>query len=137
MPRESTRRSVKLRGPGSGLDFEIQQHDLTVWVTLSGVMNRHQLARLTRRITPSLGRRGCRVVLDGGSLRHIDYRAVKPLIQWSRHLRSFGHRLFLANWSDYLKAILFVEDWERELSPEPIRPFTWKTLVKVSAGPTP
>ncbi len=131
MPRELTRRPIKLRGPGSGLDFQIRQHDLTVWVTLSGILDRPHLSRLIPRVEPLLARRGCRVVLEGQSLDHLDYRAVVPLIQWNRRLGQFGHRLFLSNWSDYLKAILSIEDWDRELYPEPVRPLTWRNLMQV------
>ena len=59
--------------------------------------------------------RGCRVVLDGSGLTHMDYRSTRDLIRWNRNLRQFGHQLYLQCWNDYLKAILCMEDWEREL----------------------
>jgi ABC-type transporter Mla MlaB component len=128
------RRSVEFRGPGSGLDFHIRQLGVTVWVTLFGTLDRSQLSRLKLRLTPALKDCGHRVVLDGRSLAHVDYRAVQPLIHWHRHLCAFNHQLYLYQWNDYLKAILCVEDWERELNPTPVRPSPWRTLAHVRQG---
>ncbi len=137
MPREVTRQSVECRGPGSGLDIDIRRLGVTVWVTLSGILDRPQLSRLIRRATPLLQKRGCTLVLDGRSLRHIDYRAVPALIAWNRQLNSFGHRLTLYRWSDYLKAIVSVEDWQRELDSAPVRFGIWGELTRVRQGPLP
>ena len=137
MPREVTRQSVECRGPGSGLDIDIRRLGLTVWVTLSGILDRPQLSCLMRRATPLLRKRGCTLVLDGRNLRHIDYRAVPALIEWNRQLSSFGHRLTLYRWSDYLKAILCVEDWQRELESAPVRSGIWSELARERQGPLP
>jgi anti-anti-sigma factor len=134
MPREVTRRSFELGGPGSGLDFEIRQHDLTVWVNLSGELTAKEFPRLVSEISSLLHHRGNRVVLDARRLRHIDYRTVKPLVEWNRKLHSKGQQLFLSNWNNYLRAILSVEDWDRELNPESVRPFGWRGLVGSPPG---
>ena len=134
MPRELTRRSVECRGPGSGLDFQIRRLDVTVWVTLSGVVDRSQLSRLVHCITPLLGERGHRIVLDGRRLLHVDYRAVQPLIRWHKQLRSYHHQLDLYQWNDYLKAILCMEDWQGELNPAPVRLSAWHSLAQVRQG---
>jgi hypothetical protein len=99
-------------------------------------MDRPQLGCLVRRLAPSLSKRGRIVVLDGRHLRHIDYRAVRPLIEWNQQLGTFGHRLTLYCWGDYLKAILCVEDWQGELYPERVRPVSWPELASVEQGTT-
>jgi len=135
VPRELTRRSVECRGPGSGLEIDIRQLGVTVWVTLSGILDRPQLGHLIRRLAPCLSKRGRIIVLDGRRLQHIDYRAVQPLIAWNRQLGTFGHRLTLFSWSDYLKAILCVEDWQGELHPQAFRPRTWSQTTSLRQGP--
>jgi hypothetical protein len=99
-------------------------------------MDRPQLGYLIRRLAPSLTKRGRIVVLDGRHLRHIDYRAVRPLIEWNRQLGTFGQRLTLYCWSDYLKAILCVEDWQGELHPGPVRPVSWPVSAVLEPGPS-
>jgi ABC-type transporter Mla MlaB component len=115
MPRESTRQSVRFRIIDRGLDFEIRQQGAIVWVALFGILDRQRLAQLINSLMPLLAQRSRRIVLDGQRLCHIDFRVVTPLIEWSRALKAYDHKLWLAHWSDYLKAILLMEDWEREL----------------------
>ncbi len=106
MPAETTRQLPHLQLLEGGLDFEIREHDEVVRVALSGTLDHDQLSRLKARLTARLPRRGRRIVLDGGALDHLDYRAVDALIAWARDLRTFGHRLSIVNWSPYLRAIL-------------------------------
>ena len=134
MPRESTRRTAQLGIFESDLDFEIRQHGLTVWVALLGIVTKPKMERLIRRVAPRLGRRGYRIVLDGRQLCHLDYRAVRPMLEWNRTLRYFDHRLMLSGWSDYLKAILVMEDWDRELGVESFRLPAWRSLSAPVAG---
>ena len=115
MPRELTRQSVRQEAGGIQLDIEVSNKDLTVRVALSGVLDQDGLKRVILRVARMLLGRGCRVVLDGSHLTHMDYRSTRDLIRWNRNLRQFGHQLYLQNWNDYLKAILCMEDWEREL----------------------
>ena len=115
MPRELTRQSVRQEAGGIQLDIEVSSKDLTVRVALSGVLDQDGLQRVKLRVARLLLGRGCRVVLDGSGLTHMDYRSTRDLIRWNRNLRQFGHQLFLISWNDYLKAILCMEDWEREL----------------------
>ena len=120
MPRESTQQSARQEAARTTLDMEITHRDRTVWVSLSGILDRAGLQRLLAGIAPFLGDRGHRIVLDGSGLIHMDYRCTGPLLAWNRTLKQYGHQLFLRNWSAYLKAILVMEDWERELgAPEP------------------
>jgi len=65
-------------------------------------------------------------VLDGSRLSHLDYRATASLIRWNRNLRDYHHQLFLQQWSDYLKAILAMEDWDRELGGVPAGLSSWR-----------
>lgn len=115
MPRESTRQSARQEAARSTLDMEITRRDRTVWVSLSGILDRSGLDVLIGRIALKLGSRGTRIVLDGSRLIHMDYRCTGPLLAWHRGLRQYGHQLYLKDWSDYLKAILVMEDWDREL----------------------
>ena len=124
MPRESTRQFV----PGDtathhqdGLQIRIEQNERTVRVTLSGILDREGVDRLVSRVAPHLVSRGCRVILEGSRLTHLDFRATQGLIRWNRRLRAFNHQLFLQDWSVYLKAILVMEDWDRELGSTPSR----------------
>jgi len=70
-------------------------------------------------VAPGPAKRGARVVLEGAGLTHMDYRATRSLIAWHRRLRRRGQDLYLQGWSDYLKAILVMEDWDcdRTLGP--------------------
>lgn len=115
MPRELIRQSVRQEARGSHLDIEVNSKDMTVRVALSGILDQQGLERVILRVAPSLLGRGFRVVLDGSGLTHMDYRCTKDLIRWNRNLRQFRHQLYLQNWNDYLKAILCMEDWDREL----------------------
>ncbi len=115
MSRELTRQSVRQEADGSHLDIEVSSRELTVRVALSGVLDEDGLARVINKIAPRLAGRGFRVILDGSGLTHMDYRATRALIRWNRILSQFRHQLYLQNWNDYLKAILCMEDWEREL----------------------
>ncbi|MCB1184836.1 STAS domain-containing protein [bacterium] len=122
MPRESTRPFVSgdhAPQHPDGLQIRIEQNERTVRVALSGILDREGVDRLVSRVAPRLVSRGCRVILEGSRLTHLDYRATRGLIAWNRRLRAFGHQLFLQEWSDYLKAILVMEDWDRELGSTP------------------
>mgnify|MGYP002642162752 CR=1 FL=1 len=115
MPRELTRQSVRQEARGSRLDIEVNSKDMTVRVALSGILDQQGLERVIHRVARSLLGRGCRVVLDGSSLTYMDYRCTRDLICWNRNLRQYRHQLYFQNWNNYLKAILCMEDWEREL----------------------
>jgi len=115
MPRELTRQSVRQEARGSQLDIEVNSKDMTVRVALSGILDQEGLERVILRVAPLLLGRGCRVVLDGSNLTHMDYRCTKGLIRWNRNLRQYRHQLFFQNWNNYLRAVLCMEDWEREL----------------------
>jgi len=119
MPRESTRQPKRQDAGGSHMEMEIKQTDQAVWVTLSGILDREGVDRLIGRVAPRLHRNGARIVLDGSRLAHLDYRATSFLLAWNRKLRGYGHQLYLHGWSDYLKAILVMEDWDRELGAVP------------------
>jgi ABC-type transporter Mla MlaB component len=106
MPRETTRHLPHLQLLEGGLDFEIREHGGDVRVVLSGNLDRDLLERIVPATTPRLARRGCRVVLDGARLAHLDYRAVPALVEWGRDLRAYGHRLLIAGWRPYLRVIL-------------------------------
>jgi anti-anti-sigma factor len=112
----------------SGLSFEIRRQGSAVWVTLSGILDRERLIRLKGRVAPLLERRGQSIVLNGRALCHLDYRAVRMLVEWHRSLRAFGHHLLLYQWSDYLKAILSMEDCERELGSGTVPVSAWRAL---------
>ena len=134
MPRELTRQSRKLRICNYEHGFEIRQHGLTVWVTLIGVVDQPGMERLISRVDPLMRGRGFRIVLHGRQLCHLDYRAVRPLLEWNRILARFGHALMLSGWSDYLKAILCMEDWDRELGVGASRLPAWRSLSESAAG---
>ena len=131
MPRETTLQSVRQEAAGSTMDMEIKHRGRTVWVSLSGILDRPGLQELTTRLIPLLIGRGQRVVLDGQGLVHMDYRLTGHLLAYHRKLKEYGHQLFLHRWSDYLKAILVMEDWDRELGALPLRAETWRRLRKV------
>ncbi len=110
MPGESTRRPPHLYVLEGGLGFEIRERDGDVRVALSGVLDRPMLQRLVAAVRPRLQRRDCRIVLDGRGLEHLDFRAVRDLVAWNRHLRDYGHTLLLAGWRPYHRAILILGD---------------------------
>ena len=125
-PRELTRLPGRQEAAGNHTEIEIRQNDMAVWVTLSGILDRTGMEKLIARVAPRLDRRGCRIVLDGSRLAHLDYRATGALIAWNRRLRAFHHQLYLHGWSDYLKAIVVMEDWDRELGATPTAMSAWR-----------
>ncbi len=125
-PRELARTSPWQEAAGTHTEIEIRQHDRTVRVSLSGILDRDGVERLISRVTPRLDRRGFRVILDGTRLTHLDYRATGALIAWNRRLGAFRHTLYLHGWSDYLKAIVVMEDWDRELGATPAAMAAWR-----------
>lgn len=112
MPRESTRQAARQEAARSTMEIQVTHQERTVRVALSGILDREGVTALAARVAPGLAGRGARVVLDGAGLTHMDYRATRPFISWHRRLRTYGHELFLQGWSDYLKAILVMEDWD-------------------------
>jgi len=118
-PRESTRLPGRQEAAGTHTEIQIRQNDRAVWVTLSGLLDRAGVETLIARVTLRLDQRGRRIVLDGSGLVHLDYRATGLLIAWNRRLKAFHHQLYLHGWSDYLKAIVVMEDWDRELGAAP------------------
>lgn len=140
MPRELTRQFVPANttlAKPDHLQIRISQAERTVWVSLSGTLDRQGMARLVNRVVGRLDRRGYRIVLDGSRLAHLDFRATGELIAWHRRLRDFEHQLYLKDWSDYLKAILVMEDWDRELGPLGSEPTTWRLLGGLPAASRP
>jgi hypothetical protein len=129
MPRELTRQFVRQEAAGSHMEIEIRHSERAVWVSLSGIMDRQGVEKLISRVAPRLATRGCRIILDGSRLTHLDYRATHGLLGWNRKLRDFRHQLLLHRWSDYLKAILVMEDWDRELGAMPAGPSNWRLLA--------
>lgn len=121
----------------SGLNCEIRRQGSAVWVTLSGILDCERLNRLKGRVAPQLERRGQNVILNGRSLCHLDYRAVQPLVEWQHNLRAYGHQLLLYQWSDYLKAILCMEDYGHELGTGPIRLSAWRMFRRPRVGQAP
>jgi anti-anti-sigma factor len=112
MPRESTLQSVRQEAARTQLEIRVRHKERTVWVALSGILDRDGVAALASRVAPELAGRGCRVILDGTGLTHMDFRATTDLIAWNRQLRDYRHQLFLQGWSDYLKAILIMGNWD-------------------------
>jgi len=118
VPRELTRQFVSQDTASvrqDALAIQVGYSEKTVRVSLSGVLDRDGVKLLISRVAPCLVSRGCRIILDGSALTHLDFRATHGLIRWTRHLGAFGHQLYLKDWNDYLKAILVMEDWDREL----------------------
>lgn len=131
MPRELTRSFVRTITPPAHVDplqIQVSQVDRTVRVTLSGILDSQGVEKMRRQVTAKLVCRGYRIVLDGSRLTHLDFRATGGLIRWHRKLRDFNHQLYLLSWSDYLKAILVMEDWDRELGAAGSEPSTWREL---------
>ena len=140
VPRELARQSVRQEAAGSHheiLEVEVRQTDRTVRVALSGILDRNGVEKVIGRVAPRLMGRGCRVVLDGSQLSHLDYRATEALVSWNRKLRQYRHELYLQNWSDYLKAILLMEDWADELSDHPAATATLRLLAGARVSPMP
>lgn len=108
MPRESTRQAARQEATRTNMEIQVRHDDRAVWVALSGILDRDGVAALAGRVAPALAGCGCRIVLDGSGLAHMDYRATGDLVTWSRRLRAYGHQLYLQGWSDYLKAILIM-----------------------------
>jgi hypothetical protein len=137
MPRELTRQLEYRTDAASGIEITVRHSERAVWVSLSGILDRDGVEKLISRVAPRLARRGCRIILDGTRLTHLDYRATHGLVAWNRKLRDHHHKLLLHRWSDYLKAILVMEDWDLELGAVPNQPSTWGTLAGVSADGAP
>jgi anti-anti-sigma regulatory factor len=125
-PREMTRLPGRQEAAGNHTEILIRQNDKAVWVTLSGILDRAGMEKLIAGVAPKLNRRGVRIVLDGSRLSHLDYRATGALVAWNRRLRLFNHQLYLHGWSDYLKAIVVMEDWDRELGATPTAMTAWR-----------
>ncbi|PID81533.1 hypothetical protein CSA17_05050 [bacterium DOLJORAL78_65_58] len=115
MRRELTPRPTGTDSGVGRLEIEVSRVDSVVRVALSGILDEAGLERVIGRVAPMLTGRGQRVILDGSRLVHMDYRSTRSLIRWNRNLRRFSHTLHLGGWNDYLRAILCMEDWEREL----------------------
>jgi ABC-type transporter Mla MlaB component len=140
MPRESTRQFVRPETASAhldGLHIQVSRTERTVRVALSGALDRQGVEKLVSRVAPCLVSRGCRIILDGSRLTHLDFRATGGLVSWHRHLRTYHHQLYLQSWSDYLKAILVMEDWERELGSTDSDLATWHLLGEVAAAGRP
>jgi anti-anti-sigma factor len=115
------RQSVRPTEREVGLALDIRRHGTAVRVTLRGILDRKQLHRLVSELAPWLECSVARVILEGQGLRHVDYRAVGLLVTFGRRLRRHGHELMLQGWNDYLRAILRMEDWDRELQVTTLR----------------
>ncbi len=124
MSRELTRRPAGTESGVVRLEIEVSRVDMAVRVTLSGILDEAGLESVIGRVAPLLAGRGYRVILDGSRLTHMDYRCTRAIIRWSRNLRQFSHALYLKGWSDYLKAILCMEDMDRELGLPMVSPAT-------------
>lgn len=119
------------------LQIQLSQSERTVRVSLSGTLDCQGVDKLISRVMPRLMSRGCRIILDGHRLTHLDFRATRSLIRWNRRLRAFNHQLYLKEWSDYLKAILVMEDWDRELGASESYPSAWRLLGGVATNSRP
>jgi anti-anti-sigma regulatory factor len=115
------------------MEIQVRRMDRAVWVSLSGILDRDGMTALANRVAPGLAGRGARVVLEGSGLTHMDYRATRSLVAWHRHLRRRGHALYLQGWSDYLKAILAMEDWDCDRSQVPAGLPTLRHLGSLAA----
>jgi hypothetical protein len=137
MSRELTRQLERRTDAGTRMEITVRHSERAVWVSLSGILDRSGVESLISRVAPRLARRGCRIILDGTRLTHLDYRATHGLVAWNRKLRDHHHQLLLHMWSDYLKAILVMEDWDLELGAMPTEPSTWGPLAGVTADRAP
>ena len=134
MPREMARQSAWQDVAGSSLSIQVKQAERTVRVTLSGIFDLAGMEQLAMQVAPRLRDTGCRIILDGEHLTHLDYRVTPRLIRWSRTLRQFRHQLFLQGWNDYLKAILCMEDWDGELAGRSAGDSQWRVLDNILLG---
>lgn len=134
MPREMARQSAWQDAGKTNLSIQVRQVDRTVWVTLSGLFDQAGVQHLVTRVAPHLRETGYRVILDGAGLAHLDYRVTRQLIQWNQTLQQFRHQLYLKDWSDYLKAILCMEDWSGELVGRRADDSQWRVLDNVLLG---
>jgi MFS superfamily sulfate permease-like transporter len=140
MLREMTRQLDRTDSAPVRLDhlqIQVSHSEKTVRVSLSGTLDCVGVDKLISRVAPRLVSRGCRIILDGSRLTHLDFRATHSLIRWNRQLREFNHQLYLNQWSDYLKAILVMEDWDRELGAAGSEPATWRLLGATSTASRP
>ncbi|MBU8870477.1 MAG: hypothetical protein KOO60_06400 [Gemmatimonadales bacterium] len=134
MPREMARQSAWQDTASTSLSIQVKQVDRTVRVTLSGTFDQPGMERLVAQVAPRLGETGCRIILEGINLTHLDYRVTPQLIRWNRMLGQFRHQLFLQGWNDYLKAILCMEDWDGELAGRPAGDSQWRVLDNILLG---
>lgn len=152
MPRELARRSVQKLSQQSSLQYgrqeaasrqrktlemDVGHTERTVRVTLSGILDRKGVEEMSAKVATRLAGRGYRVILDGSGLTHLDYRATASLLEWNRKIRRFRHQLYLLGWSDYLKAILVMEDWDLELGVRPAVSSTLRLLAEARTQPMP
>lgn len=118
--RELARQTARQEAARNCFELDVRQKDRTVRVTLSGILDGRGIEKMVGMVAPRLTSRGFRVIVDGSRLTHLDYRATALLVRWNKNLREFHHQLFLSGWNDYLKAILIMEDWNYDLSPQPL-----------------
>ena len=115
MPSEGIRQPDISTPFGSDPEPHITIQGRIVRIHLAGILDRDGVRRLMREVDGHLRGQGLMVVLDAAGLQHLDYRCVELLLDWQRRLRSYRHRLCLAGWNAYLRAILAMEDWDGEL----------------------
>jgi ABC-type transporter Mla MlaB component len=115
MPSEGIRSAATVSTPAARSQIHITVRGRTVRVHLVGTLDRDGTTRLIQAANRALVGGRYLVVLDASRLGHLDYRCVPMLVRWSRGLASFRHRLVLEHWSQYLRAILAMEDWDGEL----------------------
>lgn len=137
MPRELTRQSVRQEAAGKQLGIRVSFKEKTVRVALSGMLDRDGFDDLVAHTAPWLLRRNMRVVIDGTNLLHLDYRVTPLLVRWNRQLRRYHHQLYLQGWSDYLRAILRMEDWDRELGDRQVGAAAWRLMGEAPASQMP
>ncbi len=140
MPREMARQFDYAESTPAHLDhlqIRVSQFERTVRVSLSGTLDCQGVEKMISLVMPQLLSRGCRIILDGSRLTHLDFRATHSMIRWNRRLREFNHQLYLKEWSDYLKAILVMEDWDRELGSTGSDPSAWRMLAGVATNSRP
>ena len=138
MPREMARQSAWQDTAGTNLSIQVIQVDRTVRVTLSGILDQPGMELLATRVAPLLQDMGCRIILEGERLVHLDYRVTRSLIRWNNTLKQYRHQLYLQGWNDYLKAILCMEDWDGELvdksAGKPVGHSHWRVLDNILLG---
>ncbi len=74
-------------------------------VVLDGELTREDLAEVGHHLVRLAGRGCVDVVLDFEEVRHVDFRAIKPLLRKVEALRELGGDVRLASLSVYLHAI--------------------------------